>query len=291
MPATPAAARLTELYRRRQLETRARALALTASAWRAVTLDDLAGSFGAALPLLVLAASTAQREAAAQSGAYLTGFVGLELDEAARRPSTDPGAYAGRTADGRPLEAVLGLGLVAVRLALKARRTAPQALESGLHRVARATGTEVLEAGRVALADELKAERRVAGWRRVTRGAPCGACLALSARGLRRTDDGLQVHAGCACTAEPVVAGVRERIVRPAGRELFDRLPPAEQARLFEGTGGEAKAALIRSGEVDLEQLVTEERHASWRTTVTETPLEQLAPPERLAELRDAART
>jgi hypothetical protein len=291
VPATPQAARLTELYRRRQLEHRARALALTARAWRSVTLDDLAGSFATALPLLVLAASSAQQQAAAESGRYLAGFVGLELGETPRRPATDPASYAGTTADGRPLEAVLGLGIVAVRLALKRGTPAPRALESGLHRVARAAGTEVLEAGRVALADELKAESRIAGWRRVTRGAPCGACLALSAKGLRKTDKALQVHAGCSCTAEPVVAGVQERIVRPAGRELFDKLSPAEQARLFEGTGGEVKAALIRSGEVPLDDLVTEWEHPAQRTTVVETPLEKLAPPERIAELREAART
>ncbi|HTE62876.1 MAG TPA: hypothetical protein VK631_21155, partial [Solirubrobacteraceae bacterium] len=110
---------------------------------------------------------------------------------------------------------------------------------------------------------------RVIGWRRVTRGG-CGACLAAADNIVQRGD--LKVHPHCECTAEPVLAGVSDSIVRPSGREVFASWPQEQQDALL----GPEKAALIRSGEVPFERLIAPQPMAIAPDGLTEAPLAAL---------------
>lgn len=73
-------------------------------------------------------------------------------------------------------------------------------------------------ASRLTIARSTGADRRAIGWRRVTDGNPCAFCAMLASRGPVYRDaaaaEGLQYHAHCGCTAEPMYS-----IWEPSDRE------------------------------------------------------------------------
>lgn len=275
MPARAESAAITGTYRGALLALRERAIALVGNRWRLIDWLDLDRSFAEFLAAAGETVALSQREAVRLTDAYLAAYLSSELGEAVPPQGLDPASFAGRTRDGRPVARVLTGALFAVKLAILQRRPREQALASGLAHTVRTVRTEVMESSRSALAEAIAREPRVRGWRRVTAGRPCGACLGL-AGGLRRTDRGLDVHPSCRCTAEPVLAGVEERFPRPSGRELFDAMTPEEQDALFAGSGGAAKADLIRSGKAQLADLIARDERPQWGTVIAEAPLEAL---------------
>jgi hypothetical protein len=96
----------------------------------------------------------------------------------------------------------------------------------------------------------MESTTEIVGYRRVTSARPCGACLALSSQ-RRATDQGLDVHDRCSCSAEPIVRAVREQVFRPDGAARVAAMSDEELAATFRGTGGAEKAALVRSRGVE----------------------------------------
>lgn len=83
--------------------------------------------------------------------------------------------------------------------------------------------------------------------------------------------NGTIVH-NCRCSIEPVVRGA-PKVNRRNGQRLFDEMTESEQDRQF----GPEKAALLRSGDIKLEDLVsTPKGHIGRRKLITETPLRDL---------------
>lgn len=276
MPARHASLAITDAYRVRLLLLRNFAAAQVTAAWGSLDIDRLDATFARWLRLALATMTMAQREAAGLSGAYLASYVDSELGRRSPGVPVDPDRYAGRTSDGRPLSKLLIGGLIAAKVAMTNRVGPTQALAMGRARVVRAAHTEVLEASRLALTDAMSEDERVIGWRRVTSDNPCGACLGAADGRIYHDAELPHVHGHCRCTSEPVVRGVKERVQRPTGRQLFDAMSPAQQDHLFAGRGGAAKADLIRSGAVSLERLVTTEPQEMGRSLITETPLDEL---------------
>jgi hypothetical protein len=120
-----------------------------------------------------------------------------------------------------------------------------------------------------------RAEQLQVGWVRECETTACGACLALADGTVHPwTDRRFYRHTRCRC--KPVPA--RGRKPPRTGRQIFDSLTAAKQDALFHGRGGARKAALLRSGAVELPDLVQIARdRADWTDyVVTETPLEGL---------------
>lgn len=271
MPATERSLAITDAYRARMIAAREAVARILLDRWRYLDWNDLAGSFDEWRGTAAWAIAAGQREAATLSGAYLAAYVASETGERAEA-TVDPDAYTGTTRDGRPIAPLLGVALIATKQAILRQRPPRDALAAGAARAVRIARTEVMEAGRRALGDAMQAEPRVKGYRRVTSGRrSCGACLGLASGEIRRTNRGLQIHASCRCTAEPVLAGVREEVHRPTGREMFERMSPAEQ----DATLG-PKAALIRSGDADLRDLVATHHNPVWQDTIDEAPLSSI---------------
>jgi len=86
-----------------------------------------------------------------------------------------------------------------------------------------------------------------------------------------------KVHRHDRCVAEPVIRGVRDRVDRPTGEQLWHRMTPIQQDTVFSNRGGHQKADLIRSGAVALPDLVTPSPLATMPDEITETPLAALA--------------
>lgn len=274
MPATEAALAVTDAYRGQLVELRDDVARVVAGAWAAqVTLDDLSGSGRRWVAAAVAVIGAAQVEAARLTAGYLAAFVAAELDEPPVVRAADWRSRAGRTTDGRAIGLVLSGSVVAVKRALAQRRPKVAALAAGQARALRVARTEPMDAARASF-DELTAgDQRIAGWRRVTSSNPCGACLGAATGAIQRTARVLHVHPACRCTKEPVVAGVRERVNRPTGQEMWDAMSPGEQDALFAGTGGPAKAELIRAGKAALADLVERRQHHQWHDTITERSL------------------
>ena len=275
MPPNAAAAAATDQYRADLAGQAAAARAVVAALWESsIDSDRIDLTFARFLPLAGRAVTAAQLQAVNTTARYHSAYMAAAF-ATPPAPVGPPADIAGATRDGRPIAAVLATASIATKLAI-ARGAAPsEALAAGVKRAARVAVTETQEAARAANAALMEQDPRIVGWRRVTSGNPCGACLAL-ADDLRGTSDNLTVHAACACSAEPVVGGQPERTRRPDGPELFESLTYEEQNRLFLGRGGERKAALIRNGDISLGDLVTVEKHPQWPDTIVETRLARL---------------
>lgn len=112
----------------------------------------------------------------------------------------------------------------------------------------------------------------VVGYRRIASPLACGACLALATGRTLPPETAFLDHPHCRCTIEPVVKGA-PMVSRRTGRRLFEEMTEQEQDRQF----GPEKAALLRSGDIELEDLVSAPKgHIGRRKLITETPLRDL---------------
>jgi hypothetical protein len=276
MAASQRSLRLNNVYRFELLAARDRAVIAVASSWRALTIESYDEQFPAWLRSATATVAIAQGHAATLSNRFAAAYVGSELNRSFELNRSSQRRDAGRTVDGRPVSQVLALSDISTRSALARGASPERGLDLGLARAVRATRTEVMDAGRSALAEAMVAEPRIVGWQRITTGAPCGACLALSDQGLRTTEEDLEIHPSCTCTALPVVGGVRDTVQPLTGMALFESKTPAEQDALFDGGAGAVKAQLLRGGDITLADLVTHHHHPEWTDGVYETPLNQL---------------
>jgi hypothetical protein len=169
---------------------------------------------------------------------------------------------------------VLAPALLTVKMALGQRRPPARALAMGLARASRTVSVEAMAAPRTALDRAMDAHPRVRAKRRVTSLNACLACLAAADGEARSIGNRLRVHPHCRCTDEPVLRGVRERVHRPTGRDLFDALTPAQQNARY----GAEKAELIRSDQVPFDALVHPQPMATVPDEITEAPLSALRP-------------
>lgn len=277
MPSSARSIAITDAYRAQALAIRRRAVAGVSTSWATLLrLDELDLSFARWLVAAVALTSRAQAATVALSDAYLAAFVSEELGRAVDPVGLDVAAFAGRSTTGRPLAELFDPTLASVKRALAGGRPPEQASAIGRARATSSASFETDEAGRAALDEAMSSSKRVRGWRRVTAGRACGACLASSTGKVQKPAERLLVHPHCHCTKEPVVEGAPDEIRRPSGPELFHRMSKAEQNALFAGRGGEAKAELVRSGEIELHDLITRNDQRSRQTVITETPLEAL---------------
>lgn len=266
---------ITDAYRVRLLNTREQTARSLTRSWQ-LDWADLDGSFRRWLPQGVAFVEAGQVEAVRLSGTYLSAFVAAELGEDMVPSALTLAPYVGQIRDGRTIAQMLAVALVVIKLGILERRPQSQVLSAGLARVIRDGRSEVMNAGRASLRDAMSTHERVIGWRRVTSGQPCGACLAAASGEILPTSELPETHSHCRCTAEPVMADVPDTERRRTGPELFDAMSNDQQDRLFAGRGGAAKAELLRSGAIRFADLITTEHQARWGTGITETPLADL---------------
>jgi hypothetical protein len=270
MPAHRDSLRITDTYRKRLVALRDHAAGVARDAWAQLDPEALDATHAE-----WVAATATTTEAIQHAGLQLTaGYLAAFLTSEMRRPTTpppiNPARYAGRARDGRPLTDTLAATLIAVKTALTDGTPVTDALAAGATRATRLVSSEAIAAPRAALADEIHADPRISGWRRVTAGG-CGACLAAASE-THGDDEPLPVHDGCRCTAEPVVAGTPDHFPRPTGRQLLDHMTVDEQDALL----GAEKAQLLRSGAIDLSDLISRSPMVAIDDQITETPLKDL---------------
>lgn len=276
MPATELALEHTDRYRAQLLDIRRRAITVAGVAWEQVNADDLERTFVDWRRQSAAALATAQRAGLTLTAGYLGAYLSAELDTPERAEPIDVEGLVGHAADGRPIELALQPAIATVAMALRQRRGRKRALQMGLNRATRTVSREFMFTVRAGLDESIADDRRVLGWRRATSGNACGACLGAATGAIHQSAEVLRVHDHCRCIKEPVIRGVRERHRRPTGRELFDGMDSDAQDVLFRGRGGAEKAELIRSGRIDLSDLVATSPMATVADGITEAPLSAL---------------
>lgn len=282
MPAGPDSLAVTDAYRRRLLVRAERAAGDVARRWDEITAEgDLDQAVLRWLEESTVALVAAERTATADTNAYLGDYVTAESGERSSDAPTD----TRDSIDPQATRLALVTGVAAAALLLARLRGRQDAITAGRLRAARAARSHITDTVRATLARAMTAHERVVGWRRVTSSRPCGACLAAATGAVRATSDVPARHPSCSCTAEPVVAGVPERVHRPTGQERFDALSSRAQDRLFDGRGGAAKAGLLRTRAAALDDLSSTSTDRAGRISITEAPLAKL----RLAAARKPA--
>lgn len=208
MPASERSIGITDAYRARI--TRLGELAARLP-WT-VSLQDIDETGGAWIARTAAQLTVLQGAGAQLAAGYVAAYVASETGRPlAPRPVDDSGA--GNADDGRPLTVALATALIAVKAALKRDHEPGDALRFGEDRARRMVASAAAAAPRVALTSAIVADEQIVGWRRVTRGG-CGACLAAADNAVRQGE--LKVHPHCECTTEPVLAGVRDTVLRPS---------------------------------------------------------------------------
>lgn len=123
--------------------------------------------------------------------------------------------------------------------------------------VRRIIDQSLTDAWRDGLQAAIVSDPAIIGWRRVARPGCCGACLALANGRIMAPTDPLWEHPFGRCFQEPVIHGVNDRVWgRPMHQQRWDAMTADEQNEMFAGHGGAAKADLIRSGDVTLDDLI-----------------------------------
>lgn len=196
MARTAAGTELTRLHRRRQLELRAGTIAGVLALWPAFDLEDIDGSWPTLEAGLLELIRARRRQSADLSIAY---YRALRLVEGVA------GDTPAVVADPPPAElerATLRLlGPIAAKKAIARRR--PRVADDTLTRLAGSAGRLVLDGGRRSLSETLRADRRAAGWRRITDSSPCTFCSSIAEQGVVGADVDFAAHDHCGCTAEP----------------------------------------------------------------------------------------
>jgi hypothetical protein len=250
--------RVVELTRRRKAAQRLRQLA--------TYIDPLDLSYSRQAIRLVVAS---QQVSAHQAVAYLNAYVealggsALDLKEALQ---VDVG-YSGRAG-----QSVAHVRRKGERYASVHGREQAKAWTSRQQQRVAADLTWMAFRDTVHAGVELHPE--VIGYRRVPSPLACGACLALATGEVLEPGTVFRAHPACRCGIEPVLKDA-DLVHRPTGRDLFDRMSAEEQDRHF----GREKAALLRSGDVAFEDLISRPKGGIGRLPlVTETPLHRLQP-------------
>lgn len=262
MAASQRSLRLTDAYRRQLVSLAAGVEAQARELWPRI--EDFDTSQWP--EQMAATVARAQTRAVRLTSGYLGAYLRSETGKRGIAPAIDSRRYAGVSRDGRLLAEALRSPFIAVLGALADHRPADEALRIGLVKGVRFVGYETVQTSRDALADTVEADERFTGQRRSVSGT-CAACMALSG-----TPE-MEVHPGCECVGQPVVAGVRDLFPLATGAALFRAMSPEEQDAKI----GPEAAQLVREGDADLRDFVahskTESDQPNW---ITQKPAEDV---------------
>ena len=223
MAATLAASRLTEAHRLAQARLSAQSVARSLAAWSILDPDDLDGTTGRWLSVLLPLLAAQRRVSATLAANYLTAFRKFELG--ATVPPF-PATLAAELDRAAVTTSLIVTGPVTVRRALARKVDITKALDLGKAMSARAGSRHVLNGGRETILDTVAADPKALGWARSASGRACAFCSMLAGRGaVYKGEDtaDFEAHDGCSCSSEAVY---RDDAKLPAGSERY-----AEQYR------------------------------------------------------------
>ena len=270
MAANPRSLQLTDRFSRQLAATAARVERVAGDRWNLVP-DDFDGSYRTWLDVVVPVVAQAQRQNLRVTQGYLNAFLLSETGRRTRLPAVDPGEFVGRSRDGRTLEEAWTSPPIKAKVAVGDGKSVEEASAVAQDAALRLVSVDVYHGARGPLAALTASVSAFVGYRRVTGGAACGACLGAADGTVFSSDEVFEIHANCDCVAEPVVDGVRDTARRETGQEIFEKLSRSEQnARL-----GSETAEAVRSGLVTVGDLVGHSPMKSEAPWLSQRPLSE----------------
>ncbi|WP_432136824.1 hypothetical protein [Streptomyces sp. bgisy154] len=214
--------------------------------WRELDRRDLTGSWMDLVgPAVVEAVAAGQVAAASRADPYVESVVAALGGEPEPAGKLRPSMFAGRAADGRPLESLLYLPVITTKQGIAAGLSDTDAMFRGLEQLLRTAATEVLDAGRTAAGASITGNRMIRGYIRVVNPPACARCIILAGKEYG-WNAGFQRHPRCDCVHMPALLVARGRHHPGAfdPKAYFSSLSRAEQDRVFTAAGARA----IRDG-------------------------------------------
>lgn len=194
---------LTEAHRRAQLLVGALIVRQLRGVWKLLDPQNLDASFDAWLGAVAPIVVNGRQASATLAAGYLSAYRAAELGftpTAAATVMADPPNLKGLTTS------MLVTGPVSVRSALARKVPLAQAMSTAEGRTAASGMRWALNGGRETILKTVKADRRAAGWMRVTSSKACDFCRMLATRGAVYSEDSgaFAAHDGCACSIAPI---------------------------------------------------------------------------------------
>jgi hypothetical protein len=271
MPRNPRSLRLTDLYAQRLKAVAARVEQVASSRW-SLEPDDFDGSYGSWRDVAVQAVSQAQRQNVRLTQGYLAAFIASETGSRTAPLSVPAEKYVGKSRDGRDLREAWDSPVIKAKVAVRDGKSVEEASDIAKAAALALVGLDTYAAARSVMADQLGTIPIVIGFRRVTVGATCGACMGAASGTILPKGTDFHVHPGCDCVAEPALKNVPDTAKRKTGTEIYNELTPAEQAARV----GDEAAELIRTGEITLSDLVGSSPMKTEPDFITQKPLADL---------------
>ncbi|MFI6491222.1 hypothetical protein [Streptomyces sp. NPDC050564] len=195
---------------------------------------DLEGPAGAAI---VAAVAEGQLTVADAAQAYIAVQMAAQGGSALAEATLVAAAFAGIAPDGGPLETLLFLPAIGVRRRLAAGLAPDEAMLGGLADMARYASTAIADTARSADQVGMTANPNCVAYVRVVQLPACARCIILSGQMYSRSEGFLR-HPNCDCQTLPLREKDWPSV--PTPQQLFDRMPAAEQRRVFTVAGARA---------------------------------------------------
>jgi hypothetical protein len=227
----------------RQRRIAATATAASVRDWRRIDGQHIDSSFLAVAPHILTALTAGQSAAATGAGQYVTNALHAQGDTIPAEGILRPTAFAGTSADGRPLESMLRLPVIQTKQAIADGQPVHAALKTGERLLSLLVDTEVSDAGRAAESVAMHTHRSVRGYVRMVSSGACARCALLAGKEYA-INRGFARHPHCHCVHVPVSHMGRHPAHTTDPRDYFKNLTPAEQSRIFTNAGAQA----IRDG-------------------------------------------
>lgn len=222
--------------------------------WATLDPADLSYSWRRVGPRLVAVLTAGQTAAAADASDYIDAAVRAQGVDPEPEGRVVPEAFAGRAADGRPLDTLMLRTLITTKESIGRGLSVQEALGVGGRLMSMYMATEIGDAGRSAEGVGMHATRRVTDYTRVLGGKGCARCAILAGQ-LYHKDVAFLRHPNCKCRNVPVAQGGSHPPRTTDASAYFHGLSRADQNRLF--TVGGARA--IRDG-ADINAVVNARR-------------------------------
>lgn len=189
---------LTVMHRRQQLALRKTTIAQMEKLWPALDWADLDRTYPGFAAEVAALVTKNRKTSAGLAAAYLRAFrvaSGLPGDVRIVVPQMPAEQFT---------TALRVTSLVAAKKSAALLIPAEVAMPNALSQASGAMSRLVLQAGREAITQTIRADSAAIGWRRVLGGGGCDFCQKLAGRVYPRDNADFEAHGKCGCTSEPV---------------------------------------------------------------------------------------
>lgn len=248
MPANPRSLRITDAYGR-QLKVNDRLVRTALSSAWGFRNGDFDLAYEEWLPIAEQTVTRTQAANVRLTAAYLGAYATSERGRFTPPPRIDARPWVGSSQNERPFRDAYRDAVVDAKVAISEGKSVEDASNIGLKTALTMASLDAYAAARGPFSEYLP--EIAVGYRRVTNGDSCAACLSLEDGTVLAGDTGFEIHPGCDCVGEPVVDDAPERVFRPTGTERFNEFSREAQDQAI----GQKAAEAVRTGEVTLSDL------------------------------------